>query len=299
MHKYKEILQLGDDVAFIKIEHDDAMVTTVYQIIQPNTAPLILKVCDSPLHAQNEVYFLNYFAEHISVPKVMGMVQACKEMRSAVLMEYVPGNVLTRSGITKEIAFLIGTSLAKIHAHKTSGFGYLNRAQGLNSNPMVHFKEKFEEGIAECTGHLPESTIIKSMDYFNKALHLLEKVDGPCIIHRDFRPGNMIIDQNTLSGIIDWSSARASFAEDDFCAIEHNEWGDFKGYKRVFLDGYSRIRPIPNYHAIMPLLRLNRAIAVIGFTVKKRTWDNIHERIYTVNRQYIDIFDFVYTQPTP
>jgi hypothetical protein len=39
-------------------------------------------------------------------------------------------------------------------------------------------------------------------------------------------------------------------------------------------------------------LRLNRAIAVIGFTVKRNTWNNIHVRPYKFNRKYIDMFDF-------
>jgi Ser/Thr protein kinase RdoA (MazF antagonist) len=290
---YKEHLYLHDDARFIKIDHDEAMVATVYKVIPPNAPPLILKITQSPFDSSNEVYFLNYFAEHIPVPKVIGSLEPCKERFGAVLMEYVPGNLLTYETITKEIALEIGTSLAKIHEHKTHGFGYVNRPQALLLDRTVHFKEKFEEGIAECTGHLSEKLLAKCMDYFNNALHLLETVDGPCMIHRDFRPGNIIVNQNKLAGIIDWSSARASFAEDDCCAIEHEQWRDFNGYKSVFLDGYSRIRPIPNYGAIMPLLRLNRAIALIGFTVKKSTWNTLHARPYTVNKRFLDGFDFL------
>lgn len=290
--KYQDLLKLNDEALFIKIDHDEAMVATVYKIADHNSSSWILKICESPFDYANEVYFLNYFSGQIPVPKVVGTVPPCKKILGAVLMEYLPGNLLTPSTITKEISFEIGRSLAKIHENKTTVFGYLNRNQELNSNPILHFKAKFEEGIGECKGHLPEKIISQSLDYFNKSMHLLEKVDGPCIIHRDFRPGNIIIHQNRLSGIIDWSSARCSFAEDDFCSIEHGEWGDFNGHKSLFLSGYESIRAIPNYNAIMPLLRLNRAIAVIGFTVKKSTWNNIHARPYNFNRQYIDLFDF-------
>jgi aminoglycoside phosphotransferase (APT) family kinase protein len=116
-------------------------------------------------------------------------------------------------------------------------------------------------------------------------------LDGPCIIHRDFRPGNMIIHQNTLRGIIDWSSARSSLAEEDFCSIEHGEWGDFNGYKNVFLDGYRSIRTVPSYNAVITLLRQNTAIAVIGFTGKRNTWNNMHARPYIFNRKYMDMLD--------
>ena len=86
------------------------------------------------------------------------------------------------------------------------------------------------------------------------------------------------------------SSARASFAEDDFCAIEHGEWGDFNRCKPCFLAGYSSIRKVPDYHQVMPLLRLNRAIAVIGFTVKRNTWHTTDARPYQFNRQFLDYF---------
>jgi len=292
IQKYQRLLKLSDDTEFIKIEHEDAMVANVYKITQPNRPSLILKICESPFDYRNEVYFLNYFSKQLPVPKFINSVPPSKEISGGVLMEYLSGNLLTPSSITKEIAFEIGASLALIHQNKTHGFGYLNRNLELNSNPIQHFKEKFQEGIEECKNHLPKEIITKSLDYFNEFLHLLKKVDGPRIIHRDFRPGNIIIEENALRGIIDWSSARSSFAEDDFCSIEHGEWGDFNGHKNVFLAGYSSVRKIPNYSTIMTLLRLNRAIAVIGFTVKRSTWDNVHAKVYKFNRQYVDTFDY-------
>lgn len=290
--KYQELLNLNNDVEFIKIDHDEGMVATVYKVLERNGRSCILKVCESRFDYANEVYFLTYFSEQISVPKIINTVPPSKENFGAILMEYLPGNLLTPHTITKEIAFEIGKSLAIIHENQTNGFGYLNRNLELSPDPILHFKAKFEEGIEECKGHLPENIILKSLNYFNNSLKLLEQVDGPCIIHRDFRPGNIITHQNTLSGIIDWSSAKSSFAEDDFCSIEHGEWGKFNGYKNVFLDGYRSVRAVPSYHAIIPLLRLNRAIAVIGFTVKRNTWDNIHQRPYKINRKYIDVFNF-------
>ena len=290
--KYQELLNLHKDALFIKIDHDEGMVATVYKVLQQNACAHILKICGSGFDYANEVYFLNYFSKQIPVPKIIGTIPPGEEILGAVLMEYLPEKLLTPNIITKSIAFEIGKSLAIIHENKTNGFGYLNRNLELSPNPTLHFKAKFEEGIDECKGHLPQETILKSLNYFNNSLKLLEQVDGPCIIHRDFRPGNIIIDQNSLRGIIDWSSARSGFAEDDFCSIEHGEWGDFNGYKNVFLDGYRSIRALPNYHPIIPLLRLNRAIAVIGFTVKRSTWNNIHARPYKFNREYIDMFDF-------
>ena len=290
--KYQELLNLDEDTEFIKIDHDEGMVATVYKVLERSGRSHILKICESHFDYANEVYFLGCFSKQILVPKVIRTVPPGEENLGALLIEYLPGNLLTPHTITQKIAFEVGKSLAIIHENKTNGFGYLNRNLDLSPDPTLHFKAKFEEGIDECKGHLPDDTIFKSLNYFNNSLNLLEKVDGPCIIHRDFRPGNIIIHQDSLRGIIDWSSARSGFAEDDFCSIEHGEWRNFNSYKNIFLDGYQSIRTVPHYKAIIPLLRLNRAIALIGFTVKRNTWNNIHVRPYKFNREYIDMFDF-------
>lgn len=35
------------------------------------------------------------------------------------------------------------------------------------------------------------------------------------------------------------------------------------------LNGYASIRPVPDHEVVMPFLRLDRAIAIIGFTVNR------------------------------
>lgn len=142
----------------------------------------------------------------------------------------------------------------------------------------------------KCRSHLPQQLIEQCCLYYDKNLNLLTSVDGPCIIHRDFRAGNVIIDNGEIRGIIDWSSGRSSFAEDDFCPMEHGEWPSNPTRKKAFLSGYASIRPVPDYHIIMPFLRLNRAIATIGFTVKRGTWECSNARVYQFNRKFLELF---------
>jgi hypothetical protein len=42
----------------------------------------------------------------------------------------------------------------------------------------------------------------------------------------------------------------------------------------------------------MPLLQLGRALAVIGYTFKSKTWNNSNSGLYTYNRQFLDSFHF-------
>ncbi len=290
LEKYIALLNLDRELRFSKIDHDDAIVADVYRIEYLDKPCFILKICDRPNDYSSEVYFLNYFEKHIQVPKIIKSIAPSKENHAAILMEYLSGCLLKTSLITREIAFQLGKSLAIIHSNKTLGFGYLNRDVELVSEPTAHFKEKFLEAVDECKSHFPADFIVKIRNFFDKNLHLIKDVDGPCIIHRDFRPGNIIVENNCLCGIIDWSSARAGFAEDDFCSIEYGEWGDFNHHKESFFEGYSSIRMVPEYHHLMPLLRLNRAIAAIGFTLMRNTLHTTDTMLYQRNRKFVDGF---------
>ena len=149
---------------------------------------------------------------------------------------------------------------------------------------------KFQEGIAECNNHLPKALIEKCLRYYEENLYLLNSVDGPCIVHRDFRQANVMIYDGKVQGIIDWSSARASFAEEDFCTLLHDGWEINPLNQESFLTGYATIRPVPDFNKIMPLLQLSKAIATIGFTVKQGTWNNDDADMYQFNRKYLEKF---------
>jgi Ser/Thr protein kinase RdoA (MazF antagonist) len=142
--------------------------------------------------------------------------------------------------------------------------------------------------LKECKDHLPKAMLEQCRRYFDDHLYLLKSVDGPCVIHRDFQPGNIIAQGGKIQGIIDWSSGRAGFAEDDLCTMEHGGWLLNPKIKKQFLEGYSSVRPVPDYSALMPLLRLNRAIAAVGFTVKRGTWNGINARAYQYNLHFLE-----------
>lgn len=286
---YKQRLNL-QNATFSRIHHVDAMVAIVYKITQPTGNQLILKICPRAQDYFREVYFLKHFMGALPIPRVIQVVPPEVGIDGAILMEYFPGRLLKKVDVTDVLAYKVGTFLARIHLGHTNGYGDLTQSQDLNPDPRIHFTTKFEEGFAECSNHLPKVLLQQCYHYFDTHIYLLTAVDGPCIIHRDFRPGNIIIHEGKIQGIIDWASARASFAEEDFCPLEHGEWSANATIKKSLLTGYASIRPIPPYHRIMPLLRLSRAIATIGFTIKQGTWQSSHASVYQFNRQFLDTF---------
>lgn len=286
---YQERLNLKD-ATFSRIEHDDAMVAIVYKVTQSDGVQLALKICPRSPDYKREIYFLNYFKDSLPVPEIIEVVQPEPNIHGAILMEYLPGALLTIADITDKLAYQIGSILADIHSKNVIRYGDLIEPDTLSHDPRAYFCLKFEEGFAECSNHLPLPLLEKCRIYYDKHLDLLTSVDGPRIVHRDFRPGNIIVNQGELQGIIDWASARASFAEEDLCTLEHDNWNIHPAYKKSFLAGYASIRPIPNYLAILPLLRLSKAFATLGFLIKTGTWNNKHATLYKLNRHFLETF---------
>ena len=270
---------------FTHIDHEDAMVAAVFKILQLGRRDLILKVCSRKEDFLRESYFLNLFAGKLPVPKLIQLIEPEKALDAAVLMECVQGNLLQPGTITEDLAKEIGSLLARIHLEPAEGYGDLTDSTSLSDDPRLPFTMKFEEGLEECQGHLPNSLLEICRKHFDKDIHLLTSTDGPCVIHRDFRPGNLIASNGKIEGIIDWSSGRGGFAEEDFCSLEFGGWP--ASCKAAFIEGYASIRKVPNYIQIMPLLRLNKAVAAVGFTIKRGTWESKNSKLYQSNLYYL------------
>jgi Ser/Thr protein kinase RdoA (MazF antagonist) len=282
---YRQKLNLPN-ATFTYIDHEDAMVAVVFKISEQGRADLILKVCSRKGDFLREAYFLSRFAGKIPVPKIIQLIEPEAGLNAAVLMECIQGDLLKLETVDEAMAWEVGSLLARIHLEHAEGYGDLIDPAHLSHDPRIPFTMKFEEGLEECKGHLPESLLEMCRRHFAKDIDLLLSTDGPCVIHRDFRPGNLMASGGKVRGIIDWSSGRGGFAEDDFCPWELGEWP--ASCKIAFLAGYASIRKVPDYKSVMPLLRLSRAVAAVGFTVKRGTWESRNSKLYQFNLRYLE-----------
>jgi Ser/Thr protein kinase RdoA (MazF antagonist) len=286
---YLSRLHLNTSTA-LRIDHDDALVAVVYKIIRPASEPLILKISPRFGDYRRELYYLRHFAGKLPVPWMLDVMEPGHDIPGAILMQCMPGDVLKIPDLNVSLAGHAGALLAAIHLNRTAGYGDLTSPDVLSTEPRYYFTAKFEENFAECRGHLPEELLDRCRRYYDKTIELLASVDGPCIIHRDFRPGNMLAYTHHIQGIIDWASARASFAEEDFCSMEHGVWAIAPQSRAAFLAGYATVRPVPEYSQLLPLLRLNKALATVGFTVKHNTWQTKSALLYRFNRSFLETF---------
>lgn len=213
---YKERLHLKK-AHFSYIDHEDAMVATVFKVILENDEQLILKICSRTGDYLREAYFLKHFTGKLPVPHIIQLIPPETNLHGAILMECLPGEWLKTEDLNDKLAHEIGSLLGRMHLERVKGYGDLTVPTSLSTDPRVPFTMKFEEGLEECVNHLPIALLEQCRKYYDQHVDALNTTDGPCIIHRDFRPGNLIIGRGKIQGIIDWSSARGGFAEEDFC----------------------------------------------------------------------------------
>jgi len=122
--------------SFSLIDHEDAMVATVYKMTCSDGKTFILKVCERKNDYLREVYFLNYFANKVPVPRIAQMIEPAEDIHGAILMEYLPGELLNGEDLTHQLAFEIGACLAKIHLNRVEGYGDLIQTDQLSSDPQ-------------------------------------------------------------------------------------------------------------------------------------------------------------------
>lgn len=286
---YRNYFQL-QYASFELVEHIDTMIAAVYRVTQPDGTQYILKICPKAEHYKRELFFLNYFANTLPVPRIINSMEPSTEQQGAILIECLPGSPAIIYQTTNELAYQMGSLLAKIHMHATSGYGDLIYPETLNCDARQSFALKFEEQFTECKPHLPYDLLSKYWNYYTEHLDLLNNVDGPCIIHRDFRPGNIIVYNGQVQGIIDWSGGQAGFTQEDFSLMEHSEWSKDSSTKEAFLSGYASIRSVPDYKQIMPLLRISKALAVVGYFLKNKKEQCNNNEWYLFNLQFLETF---------
>lgn len=275
-----------------RIDHSDTIMAHVYIVTHPLKGFKIVKVCQRRKDFYREMYFLKILADRLPVPKVFDAIEPSEDSQGVILMEYIEGNLLVEKDWSEELAYEMGLVLAKIHSIKMDYYGDIATQKDLTGSSLKYFQDKFFEELDECKSHLPGGLIDHCKQYFENHKSLLRSVDGPCLTHRDFRPGNLLVKEGRLAGVIDWANGRAGFAEQDFCSMEHRHWPKNDDEKAAFLEGYKSVRPLPDYKAIMPMIRLGRALAVIGFTVKSNTWKDQNKSLYEYNRHFLDQIPF-------
>jgi len=239
----------------ISIDHvPESYSSQVYKLNLARGETVYAKIPYNRDKLYREYRMLNMLNEVVPVPKVLDFWSGDDDITGALLLSQIQGIPCTGK-MDDELAYQIGHYHAMLHEVKMPGYGVegVEGYQFLDQNNWrLYIKNNFEKLAESCKEVLDRELFEKCINHFDHAFSQLPLPDGPCVVHMDFRPGNLLVNNNELVGIIDFESARGGSSEIDFTKMNRYVW-EINPQSRVsYTEGYSSIRPLIELEAILP-----------------------------------------------
>lgn len=256
----------------------DSYSSQVARIVLESGEKVIIKIPYNTGKLLREITILNKLKDKIPVPEVLDYFDTGDGKNGGILMSYIDGVPITGM-INEDLVYQMGELLAKLHCVKAEYFGEVKKtnveADDKNDWWKVMFR-LFKEWIPLCENILPADMIIETANYFEELYHKLPSPDGPCVVHVDYRPGNILVKNNKIVGLIDFESAKYGSADIDFTKIKNSVWDKELKSKETFLKAYSSKRNVPDIEKTLPFYLLYNAFAGIGWCIKRGNNDGVY-----------------------
>jgi aminoglycoside phosphotransferase (APT) family kinase protein len=261
------IEQFGLQVVSVN-EVEDSYSSTVYKCTLHNHEDVFIKIPYTELKFQRELEAYEILKGRIAIPEMLDYLYSDEEHPGAFLLRELKGQPLTTETSPKA-AYQIGITHASMHSIQPPAKKELVVIQNEYSN-WSHFLERQFYSFAEHVKDvLDESLYNQSIEKFEYMKQQLPPPDGPSFVHMDFRPANIIMEGDQVSGIIDFESVRFGSTEIDFTKIYRDYLSYDYSLYQAYKEGYKSVRPLNDLEIILPFYRFTDAFNSIGWCKKR------------------------------
>lgn len=233
---------------------------------------VVLKIPFSQYKVLREVRMLQRLRDQLPVPDLLNYYLDEGGV-GALLLSYLPGTPMT-NGVTPTASFDLGKLLAQLHTHSLPAFGDEFEGSAPIRDWWGMMDDHFQAWIPFCGRVLDQETVQRSEERYRQLRADLPPADGPCALHFDYRPGNVLWQNGRITGLIDFESARGGSADRDFIKIKEELWDTQPETKAPFLAGYQSIRPLPDLARTLPYYTLHLAFGGVGWCVRRGKVDD-------------------------
>jgi len=245
---------------------------------------LVLKIPWVQRKLFRELYALQHLQGSMPVPQVLDFWIRDDGNPGALLLSLLPGNVIT-GAVSTELAFALGVLLGRLHTHRLEWYGDVYEpAEEASAGWWAMLGRMFEIWQPLCAKVLPRELLEKAQERYAELYASLPEPDGPCWVHFDYRPGNVLVQGTRITGLIDFESARGGSGGLDFVKIRNEVWDVWPGTKEAFLQGYESVRPLPELERSLQFYRLHNAFGGIAWCVKR---SSIEDPFLFENLEYL------------
>ncbi|WP_226674835.1 phosphotransferase family protein [Mesobacillus jeotgali] len=248
-------------------EVEDSHSSTVYKCTLTKGQNVFLKIPYTKLKFQRELEAYEILKGRVSIPDMLDHWSGDDECPGAFLLSELKGKPLTLEASPK-VAFQVGVLQAQMHTihppnRKLSGI----KNEFANWSDFV--EQQFYSFAEDVKNVLEPQLYTQAIEKYEQMKHSLPSPDGPSFVHMDFRPANIIVDGDQVSGMIDFESVRFGSTEVDFTKL----YRDFLSFDttlyKAFREGYTSIRPLVDLETVLPFYQFIDAFNSIGWCKRR------------------------------
>ncbi|MDR7071641.1 aminoglycoside phosphotransferase family protein [Fictibacillus barbaricus] len=245
---------------------EDSHSSTIYKCTLSTSENVFLKFPFSKLKYQREFEAYEILKGRVSVPEMLDYWSGDEECHGALLLSELKGKTLTPAA-TPKIAYQVGVLQAEMHS--ISPPAVLTTITNEFPNWSDFVKDQFYSFAEDVKAILDEKLYEKAINKFENMRQHLPSPDGPSFVHMDFRPANIIVDHDQVSGIIDFESVRFGSTDIDFTKLYRDFLSCDVNLYHAYQEGYKSIRPLIDLENVLPFCQFTDAFNSIGWCKRR------------------------------
>ncbi|MGE1010764.1 phosphotransferase family protein [Bacillus cereus] len=260
--------------------------STVYKIKLIDHRTVYIKIPYSKVKLEREYTVLNRLRNELPVPEMLDYWEGNEDVTGALLLSEIKGVPITEKMDTA-LAYDIGVHHAMLHAIIPNEHDFNSPVSNVYGKWSEFIERQFYSFAEDAKEVLDPCLYEQSLKHFDRQVKLLPAPDGPSFIHMDFRPGNILVHENQVVGIIDFESTRIGAIEIDFTKINSDILMKSPGTWDAYQKGYESIRPLINLQEVLPFYRFTDAFNAIGWC--KRRGIEEHQAFLQESVAYLNV----------
>jgi Ser/Thr protein kinase RdoA (MazF antagonist) len=162
---------------------------------------------------------------------------------------------------------------AAVHEAAGAWLARLHRARPFGHDPLPledAYRARADRGLARADGAVAPTDLARVRALLDAAVPRLGGVERvPC--QRDHAPRNWLVEEGTLTAVIDFEHARDDLAEADLIPLAREVWPAWPHLRAAFLRGYHAAGgPADPAAAWMPALIALDAVSTVAWAIRHR-----------------------------
>lgn len=254
---------------------EDSFSSSVYKCTLADGDHVYVKIPYSSLKLKRELEAYELLAGRISTPRLLDHWEGDEHCVGALLLSELKGTPLSVHS-NQEVAFQVGVLHAKMHAISPSPGRTSTRIKNEFPNWSQFIEYQFYSFAEDVRQVMDERVYRRAIHRFEHMKQSLPAPDGPSFVHMDFRPANIIVDDEQVSGVIDFESVRFGSTEIDFTKLYRDYLQHDDAITLAYQEGYNSIRPLTDFDLILPFYRFTDAFNSIGWCHRRGLEQHAH-----------------------